>query len=409
MLWGVWLAFTVAQPFSPLFIGADASFAERVLRTPYQCPLSKRAELGLRYLRMHTALELVSLKSLSPLDLDFTRLNAALDTVLKHGWIPLLVLESTPDPLAREKRRRPWVNPSPPADSTAWMALIRAVARHLLERYGEQVYHWRFETWNEPNAANYFWGSWEDFLALHRWTTRALREVDPALRVGGPALSRMDTLLLRSFLEMVQEKGLPLDFVSIHSYGSHIRGKAGWRPTVEAIQRAFAIMDRYEVSRNKPLWVTEWNISSGPGLGDSSLVALYWLNILDSLHTVLDSTHLARLGFFYFSLVDHIYREPLTYKGYLGLFTGLCEPKPIVPVLKALARLRGRWVERGRQGSMHWFALRRGDRWSLVVWNEAGIPSLFRVPWVDHPVRVASVTLLIGRGKTLLSLQTLVP
>ena len=45
--------------------------------------------------------------------------------------------------------------------------------------------HWAFEVWNEPNL-EYFWsGDAADYLRLYDTAARAVRSVDPGLRVGG--------------------------------------------------------------------------------------------------------------------------------------------------------------------------------------------------------------------------------
>ena len=78
---------------------------------------------------------------------------------------------------------------SPPKDWDRWAELVRALVQHLVDRYGlnEVREHWAFEVWNEPNL-EYFWsGDAEDYLRLYDTAARAVRSVDPALRVGGPA------------------------------------------------------------------------------------------------------------------------------------------------------------------------------------------------------------------------------
>jgi xylan 1,4-beta-xylosidase len=52
-----------------------------------------------------------------------------------------------------------WYHPnvSPPKDYAVWDAMIKALATHLIQRYGiDEVATWEFEVWNEPNLD--FWG-----------------------------------------------------------------------------------------------------------------------------------------------------------------------------------------------------------------------------------------------------------
>src|SRR3546814_19619797 len=63
--------------------------------------------------------------------------------------------ELTSDPAALQAF---WYHPNiaPPKDYAEWDAMIGALAKHLVERYGiDEVASWYFEVWNEPNIG--FW------------------------------------------------------------------------------------------------------------------------------------------------------------------------------------------------------------------------------------------------------------
>ena len=87
-----------------------------------------------------------------------------------------------------------WYKPnvSPPKDWSTWDDLITAFAKHLVDRYGiDEVAQWYFEVWNEPNLD--FWAGdpkqatyWE----LYDHAARAIKGVNPRLRVGGPATAQ---------------------------------------------------------------------------------------------------------------------------------------------------------------------------------------------------------------------------
>ena len=77
---------------------------------------------------------------------------------------------------------------------------------------------WYFEVWNEPNLS----GFWEDavqtaYFALFDLTSKTLKSVDPALRIGGPATA--GAAWVPEFLAHVKESGAAIDFVSTHTYG----------------------------------------------------------------------------------------------------------------------------------------------------------------------------------------------
>lgn len=86
-----------------------------------------------------------------------------------------------------------WYHPivSPPKNYQKWDERIRALAKHLIDRYGlDEVAQWYFEVWNERNID--FWtGDLKQatYFDLYDHTARALKSVNPRLRVGGPATS----------------------------------------------------------------------------------------------------------------------------------------------------------------------------------------------------------------------------
>ena len=99
---------------------------------------------------------------------------------------------------------------------------VAALARHCLERYGEEeVSGWLWELWNEPDI--YYWrGTRQEFNELYETTARAVRSVLPNASVGGPTVTGgpNGAGFLRDFLQFVADKDLPLDFVSFHTKGS---------------------------------------------------------------------------------------------------------------------------------------------------------------------------------------------
>jgi xylan 1,4-beta-xylosidase len=96
----------------------------------------------------------------------------------------------------------------------------RLRSRHLVDRYGaDEVAQWYFEVWNEPNLD--FWAGqprqatyWE----LYDHTARAIKAVNPHLRVGGPATAQ--AAWVDAFIRHCAENNTPLDFVSSHVYGN---------------------------------------------------------------------------------------------------------------------------------------------------------------------------------------------
>ena len=109
---------------------------------------------------------------------------------------------------------------SPPKDYKLWDDMIRALAQHLIARFGlEEVATWKFEVWNEPNLD--FWGGQPrqpTYFELYDHTARALKSVSPRLQVGGPATAQ--AAWVTPFLLHLKTSGVPADFVSTHVYAN---------------------------------------------------------------------------------------------------------------------------------------------------------------------------------------------
>jgi xylan 1,4-beta-xylosidase len=141
---------------------------------------------------------------------------------------------------------------TPPDDLREWSELIESAVWHFIQRYGrEEVRTWYFEVWNEPNLWFFFNSTKSKYFELYRATALAVKGVDPALKVGGPATSnfvpddRFDGeqqeghkaithqlenlgdvewrgVWIEEFLEYCAREGVPIDFVSTHPYPTDI-------------------------------------------------------------------------------------------------------------------------------------------------------------------------------------------
>jgi xylan 1,4-beta-xylosidase len=153
---------------------------------------------------------------------NFSYVDQVYDGLLANGVRPFVELSFMPSRLAQRNIRHSfWYHPvvSPPRDYRHWDALITALARHLVQRYGiDEVSHWYFEVWNEPNLD--FWAGnpkQATYWTLYDHTARSLKAVDARLRVGGPATAQ--AAWVAAFIRHCQQYGVPVDFVSSHVYG----------------------------------------------------------------------------------------------------------------------------------------------------------------------------------------------
>ena len=91
--------------------------------------------------------------------------------------------------------------------------------KHWIERYGkEEVQHWYFEVWNEPNLKDGFWtGDQAEYFKLYAVTANAVKSVSPDFKVGGPATA--GNAWIPEFITFCAQNKVPVDFVSTHTYG----------------------------------------------------------------------------------------------------------------------------------------------------------------------------------------------
>jgi xylan 1,4-beta-xylosidase len=134
---------------------------------------------------------------------------------------PFVELGFMPSALASGSQTIFWWrgNVTPPKDYDKWAALIKNLTTHFTERYGaDEVKTWYFEVWNEPNLSPGFWtGTQEEYFKLYKYSATAIKSVNKAYRVGGPATA--GAAWVPEMIEFCQQNALPLDFISTHAYG----------------------------------------------------------------------------------------------------------------------------------------------------------------------------------------------
>ena len=201
---------------------------------------------------------------------------------------------------------------------------------------------WAFEVWNEPNL-RVFWSADEAaYFDLYDASVRAVRSVDPTLRVGGPATAAVGWVddLLGPCRGGRRAARLPLD--------PHLR---------RCRRSTCARSPRGSADPTSPLWWTEWGVSPthGSPINDSvwaaPLVARGMRSAagrLESLAYWVASDHFVELG------------EPeRLFHGGFGLLTigNLRKPRFwAIRVLELLGErelrttMRRRWGRRARRG-----------------------------------------------------------
>ena len=233
-------------------------------------------DIGMRYVRFHAIFH----DDVGVYDEDrngdpvfnFTYVDQIYDGLLARGVRPFVELSFMPYKLASKPAIHPfWYkqNVAPPKDYAKWDALIHAFAQHLVDRYGiDEVSQWYFEVWNEPNID--FWAGdpkQSTYFELYDHTARALKAVNPRLRVGGPATAAAHWI--PAFLAHVNSEHVPIDFVSTHGYADDtvqdLFGTSEDIPMRDRVCRAVKMVHAQIAASAQPslplLW-TEWNVPS---------------------------------------------------------------------------------------------------------------------------------------------------
>ncbi len=254
-------------------------------------------DLGAELVRAHAILHddnaVVTRGPGGSLRFDFSRVDAVYDQVLELGLRPIVELSFMPAALARDPEQTVFAYRgiiSPPKDWAEWRELVMLLTAHLVQRYGaEEVRRWAFEVWNEPNLVVFWPGTQTEYLRLYDEAAHAIKTVDPRLLVGGPATAAGEWV--GTLAAHAASSGVPLDFVSTHTYGNL---PLDLRPSL-ILNGAGPI----------PIWWTEWGVGSthfGP-VHDSALGAPFVLSGFRSVQERLDavaywviSDHFEELG-----------------------------------------------------------------------------------------------------------------
>jgi len=284
--------------FYDLSVGSD--YPGTLLREDSLAQLrTARDELGFRYLRFHAIFHDV-LGTYREVDgrphYDWRRIDQLYDRMLGMGIRPFVELGFTPEAMkTSEQRIFYWQGNTSHPKLDKWTALVDAFVRHVRQRYGEdEVRRWYFEVWNEPNLAGFWEGADQPaYFALYAATARAIKRIDPQLRVGGP--STAGAAWVPEFLAHAHAGGVPVDFVTTHTYGVDggfldEKGESDTRlsPSPDAISgdvRRVRAQIQASAMPDLPLYFTEWSTSYTPRdpVHDAYLGAAYILSKLKAV------------------------------------------------------------------------------------------------------------------------------
>jgi xylan 1,4-beta-xylosidase len=308
---------------------------------------------------------------------DFSYVDQIYDALLASGVKPFVELSFMPQKLAAQNSLHSfWYKPnvSPPKDWAKWDDLITAFTKHLVDRYGiDEIAQWYFEVWNEPNLD--FWAGeprQASYWELYDHSARAIKNVNPRVRVGGPATAQ--AAWVDAFIQHCADTKTPVDFVSTHVYGNDraqdVFGTEEDIPRDKMVCRAVnKVHSQIEASSMPalPLIWSEFNASykNEPEVTDSTYMGPWLADTIRQCDGLV-----SMMSYWTFSDVfeeQGVVKTPF-YGGY-GLIAAGGIPKPAYNAFKLLHKLGEQRLELDSDSAL----LTRGNDGTLVLalWNYA--------------------------------------
>lgn len=359
-------------------VGSD--HAPMALRADWQAQLRRaHEELGFKHVRFHGILsdQMGTLICQSEKFIfSFFNTDQIFDFLLSTGMKPFIELSFMPETLASGRKTvfRYQGNVTPPKNYRDWEMLILKLAKHWVKQYGvSEVSQWYFEVWNEPNLHHFWTGKQKDYFKLYRHTVEAIKRVDGSLRVGGPATAQ--NAWIEEWLSFCEANSLPADFVTTHYYPTDAFGEIGADTETQLAnapkdvmrQRAQESRDR---ARGKPLYYTEWNVSSNPrhDMHDLPSAAAYATRIIMSVHGLVDG-----YSFWTFSdIFEENYFPSAPFHGGFGLLNIHGIAKPVYRAFQLLHRLGDQlFPVKGEHETVAAWGVRKEYAFTFLLINQA--------------------------------------
>ena len=266
-------------------------------------------------------------------------------------------------------------NVTPPKDYNKWEELIRNLVQHFTERYGaDEVKTWYFEVWNEPNLSPGFWtGTQPDYFKLYSYTAKAVKSVNQAYRVGGPATA--GAAWVPEMIKYCSDNHIAIDFISTHSYGVKQgfldeHGNSGTVLSKDPMSVSGDVLrSRKQIAGSSlpklELHYTEWSSSYTPAdpIHDSYHEASYVLKKLKQVGSAANSMS-------YWVFTD-IFEEPgprfTPFHGGFGMLTIQGINKPVFYAYQFLNRLGD--IELMNKDSASWVCKDSSGSVQVLAWD----------------------------------------
>ena len=321
------------------------------------------------------------------IEYNFTYLDRIMDAYIERNIVPFLELGFMPKEMASgDNTIFYWKgNTTPPKDYKDWTELVTVTLSHLVKRYGEQVYSWPIEVWNEPNLPG-FWkdANMEEYFRLFKETFLAIKKLDPRFRVGGPAICGVrDKEWMTAFFDFCKKEKLKVDFATRHHYTTEMPKYDGHYtyqqlsdPELgfENLQSSRDIIDSYKEFKGLEMHLTEFNTSYTPNnpIHDTNENAAYLAYQLERLGETSYS-----YSYWTFGDVFEEHGVPFTlFHGGFGLVAHGCIPKPTFWTFAFYKKLQDHATECVYKGKNAVVVKNANGGYEGILWNMSDAESL---------------------------------
>lgn len=345
---------------------------------------------------------------------DWTIVDEIFDAYRENGVRPYVQLGFMPEALSIKPHpyQHSWTPKAkyeeiytgwahPPKDYGKWGELCHQWTLHCIERYGlDEVNHWYWQTWNEPNIP-YWQGTRDEFFKLHDYAIDGVRRANPKAKVGGPDVAGgpggdfLDSFIrhcLEGTNHATGEKGTPLDFISFHAKGwpEHKDGfvRMGIANQLRDINAAFAVIAKRPETKDLPIVIGESDpegcaACQGPNLAYrngtmySSYTAASFIRKLDLADK--HGVNLEGALTWAFEFEGHPY-----FAGFRALATRGID-KPVLNVFRMMSKMKGERLAVSSEGAVpldamlksgvrekpdvHAAVTRSGNQVAILLWH----------------------------------------
>lgn len=176
-----------------------------------------------------------------------------------------------------------------PSEYDNYAAFCAELVEIITNRLGlGQVIYW--EPLNEKEDPYQKAGKLDELWKIYNTAARAMKAVNPQIKVGGPVLKWNDTSKLAAFLEACKAD---VDFISWHSYATgnvsvSTEELMSWTPGYGTQVKEFrSVVEQYIPDRKVPLLLGEYNINyswdSGENRQNTHIGAVWFASVLKHL------------------------------------------------------------------------------------------------------------------------------